>query len=122
MEKTCGAGIEAESRTIACTVWRHNTEGVRSPCDMSAQEQQKNKRVVDVTGEDGEVTLVEVAEEVHGGADGEDDPWRGELGKEAGDDADVGADDFEEGDGVERLLVVAPANYELRDHKECFKA
>lgn len=48
---------------------------------------------------DGEVDH-EVPEEVSQGADGEDDVGRGELVDEAGQDAKVGAQVLEEGEGV----------------------
>lgn len=56
----------------------------------------------------------EVAEEVEDGADGEDDPGRGDLVDEAGEDADVGAEVFEEAEEVEGGLVVAQGGLDLR--------
>uniref|UniRef100_A0A8R7Q1Z5 Uncharacterized protein n=1 Tax=Triticum urartu TaxID=4572 RepID=A0A8R7Q1Z5_TRIUA len=56
----------------------------------------------------------EVAGEVHGGADGEHGRgWR-DLVQEAGDDADVAAEVLEEGERVERALVVAQRRLERR--------
>ncbi|ONK62412.1 uncharacterized protein A4U43_C07F3600 [Asparagus officinalis] len=54
---------------------------------------------------DGEVDH-EVAEEVHGGADRENDPGRCDLVDEAGEDAHVAAEVLKEAEGVEGLLVV----------------
>uniref|UniRef100_K3Z5I4 Uncharacterized protein n=1 Tax=Setaria italica TaxID=4555 RepID=K3Z5I4_SETIT len=77
---------------------------IRPDGDVEADEPER-RRGADAAG-DGEVEH-EVAAEVHGGADGEDEPGRGYLGDEAGVDADVGADVLEEADGVELLLGVA---------------
>jgi hypothetical protein len=80
-------------------------EGLRVGADGDVEaDEPERRRGADAAG-DGEVEH-EVAAEVHGGADGEDDPRRGDLGDEAGVDADVGADVLEEADGVELLLRV----------------
>ncbi|CAL5322285.1 unnamed protein product [Camellia sinensis] len=49
----------------------------------------------------------EVAEEIENGTDGEDDPGRSDLVDEAREDADVGAEVFEEAEEVEGGLVVS---------------
>ena len=55
----------------------------------------------------------EVAEEVEGGADGEDHPGRRDFVDEAGEEADVGAEVLGEADEVERRLVVAEGGFDV---------
>lgn len=61
-------------------------------------------RVGDLAG-DGEPDE-EVAGKVHGGASEEDEPGRGDLGDETGEDADLGAEVIEEAGEVKALRLV----------------
>uniref|UniRef100_A0A0E0FEP2 Uncharacterized protein n=1 Tax=Oryza meridionalis TaxID=40149 RepID=A0A0E0FEP2_9ORYZ len=87
-------------------------EGLRvgADGDIEADEPERGPGA-DMAG-DGEVEH-EVTPEIHGGADGEDEPWRRDLGDEAGVDADVGTDVLEEADGVELLLGVAEGGLDV---------
>uniref|UniRef100_J3NFB5 Uncharacterized protein n=1 Tax=Oryza brachyantha TaxID=4533 RepID=J3NFB5_ORYBR len=81
-------------------------ERLRVGADGDVEADKPKRRIRPDAAGDREVEH-EVSPEIHGCADGEDEPWRRDLGDEAGVDADVGADVLEEADGVELLLSVA---------------